>query len=192
MATSTFMKRNVKIKYHTDPTTGAVTVMVNNKPTQTFTDKTQARAWTAQNKGTAKEAKKQLKDIYKVSRTGGKSTAEIMAEAAKTGKRFIEVKRELAKEGKATYLAHKAGTMKDLTAKEISTAKPTTTTTTTTTAAPKSTAPSTTRTSSVVSKSQKPVVNNATNRIANAVRSSSNAINKRAGVGKYGSKLRFK
>ena len=192
MATSTFMKRNVKIKYRTDPKTGAVTVMVNNKPTQTFTDKTQARAWTAQNKGTAKEAKTQLKDILKVSRTGGKSTAEIMAEAAKTGKRFTEVKKGLAKEGKATYLAHKSGTIKDLAAKEISTANPTTTTTTTTTAAPKSTAPSTTQTSSVVSRTQKPTVNNATNRIANAVRSSSNAINKRAGVGKYRSKLRFK
>ena len=198
MATSTFMKRNVKIKYHTDPKTGAVTVLVNNKPTQTFTDKTQARAWTAQNKGMAKEAETQLKDVLKVSRTGGKSTAEIMAEAAKTGKRFTEVKKGLAKEGKATYLAHKSGTMKDLAAKEISTAKeisaanPTTTTTTTTTAAPKSTAPSTTQTSSVVSRTQKPTVNNATNRIANAVRSSSNAINKRAGVGKYRSKLRFK
>jgi len=192
MATSTFLKRNVKIKYRTDPKTGAVTVMVNNKPTQTFTDKTQARAWTTQNKGFAKEAKTQLKDIQKVSRTGGKSTAEIMAEAKKTGKRFTEVKKGLAKEGKATYLAHKSGTIKDLAAKEISTAKPTTTTTTTTTATPKSTAPSTTQTSSTVSKSQKPVVNSATNRIANAVRSSSNAINKRAGVGKYRSKLRFK
>ena len=81
MATSTFMNRNVKIKYRTDPKTGAVTVMVNNKPTQAFTDKSKAREWTAQNKGTAKEAKTQLKDIYRVSRTGGKSTAEIMAEA---------------------------------------------------------------------------------------------------------------
>ena len=137
MATSTFMQRNVKIKYRTDPKTGAVTVIVNNKPTQTFTDKTQAREWTAQNKGAAKEAKTQLKDIHKVSRTGGKSTAEIMPEAAKTGERFTEVKRRLAKEGKATYLAHLSGTIKDLAAKEISTAKPTTTTTTTTTAAPK-------------------------------------------------------
>ena len=92
MATSTFMKNHVKIKYRTDPKTGAVTVMVNNKPTQTFTDKTQARAWTAQNKGAAKEAKTQLKDIHKVSRTGGKSTAEIMAEAAKTGERYIDRK----------------------------------------------------------------------------------------------------
>ena len=192
MATSTFMQRNVKIRYRTDPKTGAVTVIVNNKPTQTFTDKSKAREWTAQNKGMAKEAKTQLEDVRKVSRTGGKSTAEIMAEAAKTGKRFTEVKKGLAKEGKATYLAHKSGTIKDLAAKEISTAKPTTTTTTTTTAAPKSTAPSTTRTSSVVSRTQKPTVNNATNRIANAVRSSSNDINKRAGVGKYRSKLRFK
>ena len=86
--------------------------------------------------------------------------------------------------------------MKDLTDKEASTAKTLggtayTAPTTTTTAAPKSTAPSTTRTSSVVSRTQKPTVNNATNRIANAVRSSSNDINKRAGVGKYQSKLRF-
>ena len=197
MATSTFMKNHVKIRYRTDPKTGAVTVLVNKKPTQTFADKSKAREWTAQNKGTAKEAKAQLKDIYKVSRTGGKSTAEIMAEAAKTGKRFTEVKKGLAKEGKATYLAHLSGTSKDLAAKEISTAKTLggtayTAPTTTTTAAPKSTAPSTTRTSSVVSRTQKPTVNNATNRIANAVRSSSNDINKRAGVGKYQSKLRFK
>ena len=138
MATSTFMKNHVKIKYRTDPETGAVTVIVNNKPTQTFADISKAREWTAQNQGLAKEAKKQLEDIYKVSRTGGKSTAEIMAEAAKTGERFIEVRRRLAKEGKATYLAHRSGTRKDLAAKEISTAKtlggtaytpPTTTTT---------------------------------------------------------------
>ena len=79
MATSTFMKNHVKIKYRTDPKTGAVTVMVNNKPTQTFTDKSKAREWTAQNKGIAKEAEKQLKDIHRVSRTGGKSTAEILS-----------------------------------------------------------------------------------------------------------------
>ena len=48
---------------------------------------------------------------------------------------------------------------------------------------------STTQTSSAVSK---PMANNATSRIANAVRSSSNAINKRAGVDKNRSKLRFK
>ena len=190
MATSTFMKRNVKIKYRTDPKTGAVTVMVNNKPTQTFTDKTQARAWTAQNKGMAKEAKTQLKDVLKVSRTGGKSTAEIMAEAAKTGKRFTEVKRGLAKEGKATYLAHKGGTMKDLADKEASTAKtlggtaykpPTTTTT-------GQQQQSTSRTMGT----QKPAVSSATNKLANAIQSTSKAINKRAGVGKYQSKLRFK
>ena len=51
---------------------------------------------------------------------------------------------------------------------------------------------STTQTSSTVSRTQKPATNNATSRVANAVRSSSNAINKRAGVGKYQSKLRFK
>ena len=189
MATSTFMQRNVKIKYRTDPKTGAVTVMVNNKPTQTFTDKTQARAWTAQNKGIAKEAKTQLKDIYKVSRTGGKSTAEIMAEAAKTGERYIEVKRRLAKEGKATYLAHKSGTMKDLTDKEASTAK--------TLGGTAYTAPTTTTTgqqqsTSRTMRTQKPTVNSATNKVANAIQSTSKAINKRAGVGKYQSKLRFK
>ena len=77
MATSTFMQKYLKIRYRTDPKTGAVTVIVNNKLTQTFTDKTQARTWTAQNKGIAKEAEKQLKEIHRVSRTGGKSTAEI-------------------------------------------------------------------------------------------------------------------
>lgn len=190
MATSTFMKRNVKIKYHTDPSTGAVTVLVNNKPTQTFTDKTKAREWTAQNKGAAKEAKTQLKDILKVSKTGGKSTKEIMAEAAKTGKSFTEVKKGLAKEGKATYLAHLSGTIKDLAAKEISTATPTTTGTPVATA-PKSTTSPTTQTSSVVSRTKKPTVN-ATTKLSNAIRSSSNAVNKRAGVNKYKSNLRFK
>ena len=191
MATSTFMKNYLKIRYRTDKKTCAGTVMVNNKPTQTFTDKTQAREWTAQNKGAAKEAKTQLKDIHKVSRTGGKSTAEIMAEAAKTGKRFIEVKRGLAKEGKATYLAHLSGTTKDLAAKEISTVKeistpkPTTTTTTTTTGQQQQ---STSRTMGT----QKPAVSSATNKLANAIQSTSKAINKRAGVGKYQSKLRFK
>ena len=122
MATSTFMERNVKIKYRTDPKTGAVTVIVNNKPTQTFTDKTQARAWTAQNKGLAKEAKTQLKDVLKTGKTGGKTPAEIAAEAQKTGKSFMDVKRGYAKEGRASYLSHKSGTMKTQTASEASTA----------------------------------------------------------------------
>ena len=189
MATSTFMKNHVKIRYRTDPKTGAVTVLVNKKPTQTFADKTQAREWTAQNKGAAKETKTQLEDVRKVSRTGGKSTAEIMAEAAKTGERYIEVQRRLAKEGKATYLAHKRGTMKDLTAKEASTAK--------TLGGTAYTAPTTTTTgqqqsTSRTMRTQKPTVNSATNKVANAIQSTSKAINKRAGVGKYQSKLRFK
>ena len=49
-------------------------------------------------------------------------------------------------------------------------------------------APATTQTSSTVSRNQKTPMNNATTRIGNAIRSSSNEINKRAGVGKYRSK----
>ena len=190
MATSTFMKRNAKIKYQTDPKTGAVTVLVNNKPTQTFADKSKAQEWITANRGTAKEAKTQLKDIRKTGLTGGKTTAEIAAKAAKTGKSFMEVKRGLAKEGRASYLSHKSGTMKDLTGKEASTAKtlggtaytpPTTTTT-------GQQQQSTSRTMGT----QKPAVSSATNKLANAIQSTSKAINKRAGVGKYQSKLRFK
>ena len=112
-----------------------------------------------------------------------------MAEAAKTGKRFTEVKKGLAKEGKATYLAHLSGTTKDLAAKEISTAK--------TLGGSAYTAPTTTTTgqqqsTSRTMRAQKPTVNSATNKVANAIQSTPKAINKRAGVGKYQSKLRFK
>ena len=79
--------------------------------------------------------------------------------------------------------------MKDLAAKEISTAKALggtayTAPTTTTTGQQQST--------SRTMRTQKPTVNSATNKVANAIQSTSKAINKRAGVGKYQSKLRFK
>ena len=73
------MKNHVKIRYRTDSKTGAVTVMGNNKPTQTFTVKTQAREWTAQNKGAAKEAKTQLKDL----KTMDEAQADEVAQAQK-------------------------------------------------------------------------------------------------------------
>ena len=112
-----------------------------------------------------------------------------MKAAKGTDKKFIDLKREAVKGGHELYRrTRKAGEEQLNTTLAANLSKYGGT-------APAQTqtqAPATTQTSSTVSKNQKTPMNNATTKIGNAIRSSSNAINKRAGVGKYQSKLRFK
>ena len=184
-----------KIRYKTG-SDGKVTVNVNGKPVGIFADKATAREFTAAAKAAVKTTRDTNKaTMGKLATKGGggytlTTNAELLKAAKGTDKKFIDLKREAVKGGHELYRqTRKAGEEQLNTALASMLAKygtaPAQTQTQTQT-------PATTQTSSTVSRTQKPATNNATSRIANAVRSSSNAINKRAGVGKYRSKLRFK
>ena len=168
---------------------GKVTVNVNGHPVGTFADKTTARQFTSEAK-TAIKGLKETNAMYrgKLALKGGYShiptTNDELLKAAKgTDKKFIDLKREAVKGGNEVYrLTKKAGDdqLKTIIANNLT---------------KYGTAPAqtpmnnaTTQTSSTVSRNQKTPMNNATTRIGNAIRSSSNEINKRAGVGKYRSK----
>ena len=184
-----------KISYKTG-SDGKVTVNVNGNPVGTFADKATAREFTS----AAKAAVKTTRDTNKAARgklatKGGyaytlTTNDELLKAAKGTDKKFRDLKREAVKGGNELYRGtKKAGAEQLNTALASMVAKygtaPAQTQTQTQT-------PATTQTSSTVSKNQKTPMNNATTKIGNAIRSSSNAINKRAGVGKYQSKLRFK
>ena len=184
-----------KISYKTG-SDGKVTVNVNGNPVGTFADKATARAFTAAAKAAVKTTRDTNKaTMGKLATKGGyaytlTTNDELLKAAKGTDKKFRDLKKEAVKGGRELYLGtKKAGEEQLNTALASMLAKygtaPAQTQTQTQT-------PATTQTSSTVSRTQKPATNNATSRIANAVRSSSNAINKRAGVGKDRSKLRFK
>ena len=155
---------------------GTVSLIIGGKVASTFANKEEARAKVKDARTKMREANKMARAISKVPISKNEngaitsySTEGIKAEAAKAGISFGKMKRQLMWNAQREALRTKRAAED-----AANTYTPST---------------STTQTSSAVSK---PMANNATSRIANAVRSSSNAINKRAGVGKNRSKLRFK
>ena len=125
------------------------------------------------------------------------TNAELLKAAKGTDKKFIDLKREAVKGGNEVYrLTKKTGhdQLKTVIANNLTkygtapaqTPMNNATTQTSSTVSRNQKTPmnnATTQTSSTVSRNQKTPMNNATTRIGNAIRSSSNEINKRAGVG---------
>ena len=177
-----------KISYKTG-SDGKVTVNVNGHPVGTFADKTTARQFTSE----VKTAIKGLKETNAATKgilapRGGyahtvTTNDELLKAAKGTDKKFRDLKKEAVTGGWEVYRQTKKAGDDQL---ETIIANNLTKYGTAPAQTPMNNA--TTQTSSTVSRNQKTPMNNATTRIGNAIRSSSNEINKRAGVGKYRSK----
>ena len=156
---------------------GTVSLIIGGEVVSTFANKEEARAKVKDARTKMREANKMARAISKIpinkTENGAiisYSNEEIKAEAAKAGISFGKMKRQLMLNAQREALKTKRAA-KDA----ANTYTPST---------------STTQTSSAVSK---PMANSATDKVANAIQSSANAVNKRAGMGgKYGKKLRFK
>jgi len=155
---------------------GTVSLIIGGKVASTFANKEEARAKVKDARTKMREANIKARAISKVpiKTENGVTTSYtnegIKAEAAKAGISFGKMKRQLMWNAQREALRTKRAAED-----AIDTYTPST---------------STTQTSSAVSK---PMANSATDKLANAIQSSANAVNKRAGMGgKYGKKLRFK
>ena len=185
--------RKNKIRYKTG-SDGKVTVNVNGKPVGIFADKATAREFTAAAKAAVKTTRDTNKaTMGKLATKGGcgytlTTNAELLKAAKGTDKKFSDLKREAVKGGHELYRqTRKAGEEQLNTALASMLAKYGTAYT-----APTTTTTGQQQSTSRTMRTQKPTVNSATNKVANAIQSTSKAINKRAGVGKYQSKLRSK
>ena len=155
---------------------GTVSLIIGGKVASTFANKEEARAKVKDAKTKMREANINARAISNVpiKTENGVTTSYtnegIKAEAAKAGISFAKMKRHLM------YNAQREAQKTKRAARDAAnTYTPST---------------STTQTSSAVSN---PMANSATDKVANAIQSSANAVNKRAGMGgKYGKKLRFK
>ena len=155
---------------------GTVSLIIGGKVASTFANKEEARAKVKDARTKMREANIKARAISKVpiKTENGVTTSYtnegIKAEAAKAGISFAKMKR---------HLLHNAQREAQRTIRAAKDAANTYTPST-----------SITQTSSAVNK---PMANSATDKVANAIQSSANAVNKRAGMGgKYGKKLRFK
>ena len=156
---------------------GTVSLIIGGKVASTFANKEEARAKVKDARTKMREANKMVRAIRKIpikttenGTTISYSNEGIKVEAAKAGISFAKMKR---------HLLHNAQREAQRTRRAAEDAVNTYTPST-----------STTQTSSAVNK---PMANSATDKVANAIQSSANAVNKRAGMGgKYGKKLRFK
>ena len=155
---------------------GTVSLIIGGKVASTFANKEEARAKVKDARTKMREANIKARAISKVpikienGVTTSYTNEGIKAEAAKAGISFGKMKRQLMWNAQREALRTKRAAED-----AANTYTPST---------------STTQTSSAVSKS---MANSATDKVANAIQSSANAVNKRAGMGgKYGKKLRFK
>ena len=155
---------------------GTVSLIIGGKVASTFANKEEARAKVKDARTKMREANIKARAISKIpikienGVTTSYTNEGIKAEAAKAGISFGKMKRQLMWNAQREALRTKRAAED-----AIDTYTPST---------------STTQTSSAVSK---PMANSATDKVANAIQSSANAVNKRAGMGgKYGKKLRFK
>ena len=155
---------------------GTVSLIIGGKVASTFANKEEARAKVKDARTKMREANIKARAISKIpikTENGAitsYSNEGIKAEAAKAGISFGKMKRQLMWNAQREALRTKRAAED-----AANTYTPST---------------STTQTSSAVSK---PMANSATDKVANAIQSSANAVNKRAGMGgKYGKKLRFK
>lgn len=155
---------------------GTVSLIIGGEVDSTFATKEEARAKFKNARTKMREANIKARAISKIpikienGVTTSYTTEGIKAEAAKAGISFGKMKRQLMWNAQREALKTKRAAED-----AANTYTPST---------------STTQTSSAVSK---PMANSATDKLANAIQSSANAVNKRAGMGgKYGKKLRFK
>ena len=155
---------------------GTVSLIIGGKVASTFANKEEARAKVKDARTKMREANKMARAIRNIpiktenGATISYSNEGIKAEAAKAGISFGKMKRQLMLNAQREALKTKRAARD-----AANTYTPST---------------STTQTSSAVSN---PMANSATDKVANAIQSSANAVNKRAGMGgKYGKKLRFK